>query len=231
MKYIYINDLQIELEKKRIKNMYLKILPPDGRVHVNAPVRMSDNEIKHFILTKLDWIQLQQEKMSNRHTHQLQEYVDGEEIYLWGERYRLSVKLTTGRPNIQLEGDTFQLSVKEHTTSIQRKQMIDHWYREALQKVLPPMILQWEQFIGVNSSGFTIRDMKTRWGTCNIRTKKICLSLQLAKKSPRCLEYVVIHELVHLIESSHNKVFKGYMDHFIPEWRMIKKELNGGNIS
>lgn len=231
MKYIYINELQIELEKKRIKNMYLKILPPDGRIHVTAPLRMSEGEIKQFILTKLDWIQKQQEKMSNRQTHQIQNYEDGEEIYVWGERYRLSVMSTIGRSAAHLEGELFRLLVKEEATAIQRKRIIDLWYRDALTKVIPQLMVKWEQRIGVKSSGFTIRDMKTRWGTCNIRTKNICFSLQLAKKHPKCLEYVVVHELVHLIESSHNKVFKGYMDLFLPDWRRIKKELNGIDLS
>jgi predicted metal-dependent hydrolase len=227
MKYININDLQIELEKKKIKNMYLKILPPDGRIHVTAPHRMSETEIKQFILTKLEWIYKQQEKISHRHTHQEMNYISGEDIFYWGQRYLLSVKERNVHPSIKLEGDILSLTMKEASTTIQRKRVIDTWYREALNQVLPSLIIKWENRIGVKSSGFTIRDMKTRWGTCNIRTRNICLSLQLAKKHPKCLEYVVVHELVHLLESSHNSVFKGYMDHYLPDWRNIKKELNG----
>lgn len=227
MKYIKINDLQIELEKKKIKNMYLKILPPDGRIHVTAPLRMSENEIIQFIQTKLEWIQIQQEKLKHRHTHQEMNYLSGEEIYVWGLRYLISVNELKGRPSIKLQGDTLCLSIKEDTTVIQRKRIIDGWYREALTQVLPSLILKWENRIGVKASGFTIRDMKTRWGTCNIRTKNICFSLQLARKHPKCLEYVVVHELIHLLESSHNYIFKGYMDHYLPEWKALKKELNG----
>lgn len=231
MKYIFVNDIEIELEKKKIKNMYLRILPPDGKVHVTAPYRMSEAEIKQFILSKIDWIQKQKEKVSNRHTHQVMNYVSGEEVYLWGQRYQLELIYKEGHSSLRLEGNVCILTIKKDTTVEQKKHIVDLWYREVLKQTIPSLMLKWEQKLGVTSSGFTIRDMKTRWGTCNIRTKNICLSLQLAKKHPRCLEYVVVHELVHLLESSHNSVFKGYLDHYLPEWRIIKKEMNGDQIS
>lgn len=230
MKYIYIGELQVEIEKKHIKNMYLKILPPNGKVRVTAPIRMSEENIRKFLTTKLDWIHIQQVKMSNRHTHRLQSYEEGEEVYVWGKPYQLSLKLTLGRSSVQLTGERLYLSVKEASTAIQRKDILNGWYRQELMKSIPQLISKWEERIGVKASGFTIRDMKTRWGTCNIRTKKICLNLQLAKLHPQYLEYVIVHELVHLLESSHNHVFKGYMDFFLPEWRDIKKEMNGSQI-
>ncbi|HWT73855.1 MAG TPA: SprT family zinc-dependent metalloprotease [Mobilitalea sp.] len=231
MKYIIINNLSIELERKKIKNMYLKILPPEGRIHITAPLRMSEDEIRKFVITKLDWIRKQQDKLAQRHSHQEMNYLTCEEIYVWGEKYCLSVVVNTGRPGIQLEGNQLRLFVKEDSTQLQRKHMVDTWYKEALVRAVPLYIEKWEGIIGVKSNSFSIRDMKTRWGTCNIRTKNICLSLQLAKKPPRCLDYVVLHELVHLLESSHNHVFKGYLDHYMPEWRNIRKEMNGAVIS
>jgi predicted metal-dependent hydrolase len=227
MKQIIINNIPIELERKRIKNMYLRILPPDGTVHISAPVRMGEEEIQRFVSSKLDWIELQQARLRERHTHQNLEYVTGEDIYIWGRKFYLSVIETEARQSLSFEGDNLILYVKEDSLGEHRKRILDGWYRKALQQEIPSLMEKWENIIGVKSSGWNIRDMKTRWGTCNIRSKNICLNLQLAKKSPKCLEYVIVHELVHLLERSHNNVFKAYMDQFLPGWRNIKKELNG----
>ena len=222
-----INHIVIELEKKRIKNMYLKVLPPDARVVITAPVRMSDEEINRFVLTKTDWIRQQQEKLRKRQIQPELDYTMGDEIYIWGKKYILHVNEKSGKSLLQIEEEKIFLFVKPGSTREQKKRILDHWYKEELTREIPGLIAKWESIIGVKSSDFRIRDMKTRWGTCNIRSKVICLSLQLAKKTPRCLEYVVVHELVHLLEASHNRVFKGYLDQFLPEWRNIKKEMNG----
>lgn len=231
MKYLIIDNISIGLERKRIKNMYLKVQPPDGHVLVTAPLRMSEEEIKGFLRTKLDWIRLQQERLRQRHLGYTLSFDTGDELYLWGQKYILEVIYRSGRPKLNLAGDRLVLSVTADSTEEQRKKMIDLWYKEQLLSQLPPLIMKWEKVIGVKTEGFSVRDMKTRWGTCNIRTGKICLSLQLAKKNPECLEYVVVHELVHLLEHSHNSTFKAYMDRFLPEWRCIKKEMNGMNAS
>jgi predicted metal-dependent hydrolase len=226
MKQIVISGIPIEIEKKRIKNMYLRVLPPEGRIHISAPIRMGDKEIKRFVVSKLDWIEMQQDKLQQRTTHRELKYVTGEDIYVWGRKYNLVVKDFSPHVNVCIEEDRLILSVKKDSSIEQKKRILDMCYKEALSKEIPSLIDKWERIIGVNSSGWSIRDMKTRWGTCNIRSRKICLNLQLAKKPPKCLEYVVVHELVHLLEKSHNKVFKGYMDLFLPQWRLIKKELN-----
>jgi predicted metal-dependent hydrolase len=226
MKLIWINNIPIELEKKRIKNMYLRILPPDGRVHISAPMKMNEEEIYHFVDQKLSWIMVQQTKMKQRHTYQELKYITGEQINIWGCNYVLSVKESRTRNYIEVIGDELLLYMKPDSTRDQREKLVNTWYKKALEEEIPFLLARWERTIGVSSSGYRIRDMKTRWGTCNVRTKKICLNLQLAKKPPKCLEYVVVHELVHLLEKSHNRVFKGYMDHFLPEWRSIKSELN-----
>ncbi|MGB4659296.1 MAG: SprT family zinc-dependent metalloprotease [Mobilitalea sp.] len=227
MKQIIINDIRIELERKKIKNMYLRILPPEGKVVISAPVRMSEEEITRFVTLKQEWIEKQQEKIEQRHINQELNYLSGEEIYIWGKLFVLDVRLTKGHNKVSFEADNFVLYTKAESTREQRKKIIDYWYKEALKQEIPALFTKWEQIINVKSSDWNIRDMKTRWGTCNIRTKKICLNLQLAKKPPKCLEYVVVHELVHLLEKSHDRVFKAYMDRFLPGWRQIKKELNG----
>ncbi len=230
LKTIIINKISIQLERKRIKNMYLKVLPPEGRIHITAPLRMSEDEIRSFVLSKLDWIGLQQEKLRQRHTHQELKYVTGEEIYVWGMPYTLVVSEKTGASGIDWHKDGIILTCKHDSITEERKRILDRWYREELNKRIPDLIGHWEKVMGVKASGFRIRDMKTRWGTCNTRTGNICLSLQLAKKAPRCLEYVVVHELAHLLEGSHNSRFKAYMDQFLPDWRQIKKEMNGSVI-
>lgn len=229
MKQIWINDIRVELEKKRIKNMYLRILPPDGRVYISAPLRMSEEEIYHFVSSKKEWILLQQAKMERRPLKPELQYVTGERINIWGNAFTLLLKEAASRNRVEVIGDEIILYAKTDSTSKQREKLLKGWYRKALETEIPFLIARWEKVIGVSSLGFSIRDMKTRWGTCNIKTKQICLNLQLAKKPMKCLEYVVVHELVHLLERSHNKVFKAYMDRFLPEWRSIKRELNEQN--
>ncbi|HWT27717.1 MAG TPA: SprT family zinc-dependent metalloprotease [Mobilitalea sp.] len=227
MKELYIDGFTIELEKKRIKNMYLRVLSADGRVIVTAPVRMTEADIKRFVMSKADWIEKQQEKLSRRNIDKELEYVSGEEIPLWGDSYELIIENTPNRSSAALFNGRILLKVKDNSTKSQREAVLNNLYHKALEQSIPEYIAKWERIIGVKSSSWNIRNMKTRWGTCNVREKKICLNLQLAKKPPECLEYVVVHELVHLLERSHNKVFKAYMDQFLPDWRNIRKRLNG----
>ncbi len=226
---IMIDSIPVTIERKRIKNMYLRILPPDGRVSVSAPIRMREDEIEHFIRVKLPWIRLQQEKLEHRHIHQELEYISGEEIYFQGKSYRLIVMETEGRGRIVVEGEEVHLYIKKTNTREQRKKLLHTWYKRAMEQDIPFLLTKWEKQLGVKASYVSIRDMKTRWGTCHIQKKAICLNLQLAKRPQYCLEYVLVHELVHLLEKSHNYVFKGYMDHFLPNWRSIRNELNGAS--
>ncbi len=226
MKTKILDFQQIEIEKKKIKNMYLRVLPPDGRIHITAPLRVKDEDIDRFIIAKQEWIQKQRETLLHKKPLQELAYVTGEMVPVWGELRTLVVYHTMNRNMVIADGDSIILKVKKDSTDKQREQLLNKWYLKELQQVLPSMIHQWESVIGVTSSSWKIRDMKTRWGSCNIRSKRVCFNLQLAKKAPKCLEYVVVHELVHLLEKSHNQIFKGYMDKFLPDWRITKKELN-----
>lgn len=229
MKTIKIQELEIELEKKKIKNMYLKILPPDGRIHISAPMGMSNERIQNFVMEKMDWIKEKQKRMkskSNSLNKQDIQYTDGDLVYFDGRVYTLS--LEEGRKTgITPKESKLLMHVRKNSTMEQRKKILNLWYKEVLTAKIDSLILKWEAVIGVKSDGFVIRDMKTRWGSCNIRTRRLSFSLQLAQKSMPCVEYVVVHELVHLLEGSHNHIFKAYMDKFLPDWRSIKKELNG----
>lgn len=229
MKIIKIQNLEIELEKKKIKNMYLRILPPDGRIHISAPYRMSDEKIYAFVTDKLDWIYRNQKRIQSRNislNNQGIQYIDGDSIHFNGCVYNLSLteSKSTG---ITVSGSGLIMHVRKNSTAEQRKKILQAWYKEFLDESIKSLIFKWEAVIGVKSCGFTIRNMKTRWGSCNTKSRRLSFSLQLAQKSTRCIEYVVVHELVHLLEGSHNHVFKAYMDKFLPDWRRIKKELNG----
>jgi len=228
MKIMKIYDLEIELEKKRIKNMYLKVMPPDGRVRISAPYGMRTDEIYAIVLKRLDWIHRMQEKIRGRqniYAGRDMQYLDGDMVYYDGQKYSLILK-EGKKTGISLDRSALIMHVKPDSSPEQRKKILYDWYRKVLYERIDKLLPKWEQVIGVKSDSFHIRDMKTRWGSCNIKTKKLTFSLLLAKKSLPCVEYVVVHELVHLLEGSHNHVFKAYMDKFLPDWRSIKKELN-----
>ncbi|WP_252231696.1 SprT family zinc-dependent metalloprotease [Clostridium sp. ZBS15] len=226
MKNLTINNIEIEIQKKNIKNLHLSVLPPQGRVRVSAPNSMNDEAIKVFIITKIGWIKKQQEKYISQPRQCERRYVSGESVYLWGKRYRLDVVYSNVCNDIKISGDKLIFQVRQASTTEQRAKVLNAWYRENIKKEIPKLLEKWQKIIGVKVDNWGIKNMKTRWGTCNVKGKRIWLNLQLAKKYPECLEYVVVHELVHLLEKNHNKVFISYMDKFLPNWRVTKKELN-----
>lgn len=229
MKTIKIYGIEIELEKKRIKNMYLKVLPPDGHIRISAPYRMSDDRIQAFVLDRMNWLIKTQDRIKRNYNGYIGrniKYLDGDQILFDGRSYKLSL-LEGRKTGIKLEQDRLIMQVRPQSTTEQKRKILYDWYRKALYYRISLLMQKWEPVIGVKAANFTVRNMKSRWGSCNIRTKRINFSLMLAQKSLSCVEYVVVHELVHLLEGSHNNVFKAYMDKFMPGWRQIKKELNG----
>lgn len=229
MKQIKVEGIEIDVIKKNIKNLYISVLPPSGSVRVSAPLKMNDEVIKSFIMSKIPWIIKSQSRFKNQAVQAVQierKYVSGESIYLWGRRYELKVEYVKTACKIDIIDDKLYFCVREKSTIKQRQSALDEWYRTQLKEQIPPIFEKWQDILGVKVLEFRIKKMKTRWGTCNINDKRIWLNLELAKKPPECLEYVVVHELVHLLERNHNKVFKAYMDKFLPDWRNIKDELN-----
>jgi hypothetical protein len=228
MEKIIINDIEIELTKKNIKNVYLSVHPPDGRVKISAPYRMNMDSIRLFVISKISWIKRQQSKFKNQERQPEREYVSGESHYFLGQRYLLNVIYTNKRKQgVEIRNKRYiDLYVRENTPKYLRERVMIEWYRKKLKELIPPLIAKWEPIIGVKVKEFGVKRMKTRWGTCNPKAKRIWLNLELAKKSPTCLEYVVVHEMVHLLERHHNERFKAYMDKFIPNWRAVKAELN-----
>jgi predicted metal-dependent hydrolase len=221
-----INNIEIEVQKKKIKNLHLSVLPPQGRVRISAPQNMNDEAVRMFAITKISWIKKQQDKFRNQARQCKRQYVSGESVYLWGKRYRLDVIYSNVRNDITIKGDRLILQVREASTVEQRANVLNAWYREHIKREIPNLLDKWQKIIGVTALDWGVKNMKTRWGTCNVKDKRIWLNLQLAKKYPQCLEYVVVHELVHLLEKNHNKIFIAYMDKFLPDWRTTKEELN-----
>lgn len=229
MKQINVNGIIIEVEKKRIKNMYLKV-GQDGRVRISAPLRMPDSLITEFANSRYDWIVKQREKQSDKASSVLPsiEYVTGDTLFLWGKPLTLYVEYNHKSNSVLSDGDKIMLRLTGNEASAEtarRKSLLDKWYKEAMYKAIPEYLDKWLAAIGLKPVVYIIRDMKTRWGTCNVKRRRICLNLQLTKLDPVCLEYVIVHELVHFLEKSHNRVFKAYMDKYLPDWRQRKARL------
>lgn len=230
LKYsINISGIEIEVERKRVKNLRLTVHPPFGEVRVAVPVYYSYKIVHAFVAGKIDWIEKHRKKyLSGEYAMPIRhKYLSGEEIYFKGEKFTLVVDETAGRARVETAGRELILRIKKDSTIAKRRSALEEWYRKRLKEDAGLLIGRWEREMGVQSSGFGIKKMKTRWGSCNIRSKKIWLNLALAKAPQRSLEFIIVHELVHLLEKNHNANFKRLMDRFYPEWKACAKELNG----
>lgn len=224
--YMEVNGIEVSVTKKAIKNMHLYVKPPDGHVEISAPVHLSDESIELFVRTKIGWIRRQQENFEKQPRQTVREYISGEALYVWGCQYYLLVNYSNKCNSLVLQGDKAVLTVRKESTTEQRERYVNEWYREILKTEIKRVLPKWENITGLHPNGWQTKKMTSRWGTCNVNTRKIWLNLQLAKKPPECLEYVILHELVHLIEKSHNDQFVAYMDKFMPNWRDIRRKLN-----
>jgi len=224
-----ISGIPIEVCKKNIKNMHLYVKPPNGHVTVSAPLSMSDVAIERFVRTKTSWIKKQVAKFDDQPRQSEREYVSGETLYVWGKQYYLQT--VYGSKNLfVISGDKAVLTVRKESTPEQREAFIREWYRGLLKEEVSKQLPKWEAKTGLKASGWQTKYMTTRWGTCNIKTGKIWLNLQLAKKTPECLEYIILHELIHLTEKTHGEQFVSLMDKYMPMWREIKSTLNSQTL-
>jgi predicted metal-dependent hydrolase len=220
---IFVEEVAIQLIRKPIRTLRLAIYP-DGRVRVSAPLRMSDRTVRRWIESKLDWIRRHKVQVPSAGTLQ---WVTGEKHSYLGRFYELNVVEQSGRSQVWLTDEgVMELRVAPGATLEMRRRAIEAWYRLQLQLLIPPLLLIWEHRIGVRSTFWGIRKMRSRWGSCNVRAGRIWLSLELAKQPLRCLEYVLVHELVHLLEPSHNSRFWGLVGQFLPDWKPRRDELN-----
>lgn len=226
--WIELNGIPIQLTRKKIRNLILKVVAP-GRVCVSMPWHARHAEVQRWLLSKVDWIEQQRARYAAAPPVVEPQYVTGETHSVQGQCCQLLVNYAD-RIHIQHEPDNQQLTLQlpESYSVLQRQQLLENWHRQRLQDCLPPLIETWQNTIGVTVNEWRIRKMRTRWGSCNIEEKRIWFNLELAKKSIRCVEYIVVHELVHLHERHHNARFYAYMDQFLPDWRQYKQLLNFG---
>ena len=221
------DTVPFEIVRKRIKYLRLTVRAPLGDVRISAPMRTSARRIHEFVTSQLDWIRRQQQRIRTRKPPTVLTYTEGETHHAWGVERRLEIVERDARPSVELNGkDTIRLNVRPGSGAAERKRLLAKWYAALLRESIPPLIAKWEPVLEVSVARFFIRDMKTRWGSCTPRSRRIRLSTDLAKKSPECLEYVVVHEMVHILEASHNRRFVRLMDRFLPEWRTRRQELN-----
>lgn len=228
---LQVGDLHIAVERKAIKNLHLGVYPPDGRVRVAAPLAISDAALETAVLLRLSWIRRQQAAFSRQPREPRREMVSGESHYYLGQRYRLDVQPGEGPERVVLRGRRMELHVRATASTEARRQVLEGWYRERLREEIPPLLARWEEKLGVQAASWGIRKMKTRWGTCTPEARRIWLNLELAKKPPLCVEYVVAHELAHLISRRHDARFRALLDRHLPTWRTLKAELNAGLLA
>jgi len=221
---IEIGGLEITVLRKRIKNINLRI-HANGSINVSAPLRCSLERIKQFIESKYHWITTQQARIQAQPKQIAPQFISGERHLFLGESYPLTIQENIKRSYIKLENNALCCYIKKNTPHDNIRKMLLSWYREQMTDALPPLIEKWEPIIGVEVDTWGIKVMKTRWGSCNTKAKRIWLNLSLIQKPQQCLEYVLVHEMVHLLEASHNKRFYAYMGQFMPDWPRHKKQL------
>jgi len=232
MHQILVRGLKVDVVRKDIKNLHLGVYPPEGRVRVAAPLRVNDEAIRLAVISKLPWIKRQQNRFLSQERQSEREYVYRENHYFFGQRYLLNVIEHVGQSRVEIQNKTrIDLYVPPGSDPLKREQVLLAWYRRELKALIPSLIKKWEEIIGVTVQDWGVKKMKTKWGSCNINERRIWLNLELAKKPVECLEYVVVHEMVHLLERNHSDRFKQMMDQFMPQWRQNRDILNQSPLS
>jgi len=223
---VKLGDIEVDVVLKDIKNVHLSVHPPTGRVRIAAPKRMHIDAIRVFAISKLDWIKQQQTKLRQQERETPRDYVDRESHYVWGKRYLLTVSERDEPPSIELTYNRLLLHVRPGTDEDKRQALVEEWYREQLREAVPVLLARWQPLLGVRVERFFVQRMKTKWGSCNHKAGTIRLNTELAKKPGECLEYIVVHELVHLLEPTHNTRFVTLMDRVMPKWQFHRQVLN-----
>ncbi len=217
----------MEVVRKDIKNLHLAVYPPHGRVRVAVPLRTSDETVRLAVISRLGWIRRQQDSMEQQPRQSQREMVTGESHFVQGRRHRLDVIEQAAPASVVIRNSkTLELRIRPGTNREKREQVLQRWYRRLLRDQIPELQAKWESVIDVEVAACGIKRMKTKWGTCNVEARRIWLNLELAKKPPACLEYILLHEMVHFLERHHNDRFRAYMDEFMPQWRVHRDELN-----
>lgn len=224
---ITISDITVDVIRKDIKNMHLAVYPPDGRVRLAVPARVKEEAVRLFVISKLGWIKRHRRRFQEQERVPPREYKERESHYFLGRRYLLRIRETKGAGYVELTNKTYlDLYVPEYADEAYMERIVNEWYRTELKRLLPPMVKEWERKMDLTVNFWGIKRMKTKWGSCNPDTARIWLNLELAKKPISCLEYILVHEMVHLLERHHNDRFRAYMDHYLPGWAHRRAELN-----
>ncbi|MDF7824686.1 SprT family zinc-dependent metalloprotease [Pontiellaceae bacterium B12227] len=224
---ITVNGLKVEVVRKTIKNLHLAVYPPDGRVRVAVPKHISDDNVRLAVISKLPWIKRHQAAFLGQPRQSEREYVSGESHYFRGKRFRLSVIEQPGLQFVELKNrTTINLYVHAGSGKLVRQRIMTEWYRKQLKECIPELIDKWQASTGIEIDDWRVKRMKTKWGSCNASSRRIWLNLELAKKPLHCLEYVIVHEMSHLLEGKHNDAFIDHLDRFMPQWQSYRDELN-----
>lgn len=227
MEQITISNIKIDVVRKDIKNIHLAVYPPTGRVRIAAPLNVNEDAIRLFAILKLGWIKRNQRKFEDQVRFSQREYKQRESHYFQGRRYLMTIVETEGRPKVVLKNKKYiELHVKPNAPTIKRHEILTEWYRDQLKKQIPAIIDKWEKVLNVKVEDWQVKQMKTKWGSCSIEKKRIWINLELAKKPEHCLEYIIVHEMVHMVERQHNDKFLYLMNTYLPNWKHIKDELN-----
>lgn len=223
---LVFNDIEIELTFKSIKNIHLSVHPPFGRVTLSAPAHIDREQLRVYLTTKLSWIRKEQKKIRLQEREPQHLFISGESHYLFGKRYLLKITEATSRPKVILHHSKIELVVPFNSSQIYREEKLYQWYRKQLRKVLQDIIDKQSTIMNVCPQKYGIRKVKTKWGSCNDSAQSLWFNIELVKKPIECIEYIVIHELVHLLERHHNKNFVTLMNKYLPNWQLRKKLLN-----
>lgn len=228
--YLTVRGIDIDVIYKDIKNLHIGVYPPLGRVRVAAPRKLDDDKVRLAIIQRLPWIKRQQQQLRSVERQSYREMVSGESHYVWGVRHRLKVIERPGRAHFEVEGSRLLLYVAPGTNIEKRHEIFQRWQREQLRGRIPTLVAKWEPIVGRKVPRWSIRRMKTKWGSCNRETGHIWFNLDLAAKHPDCLEYIVVHEMTHLLERNHGERFTTLMDKFLPDWRARRDRLNAAPL-
>lgn len=223
-----VGGLTVDVVRKPIKNLHLGVYPPHGRIRVAAPMAVSDDAVRLAVIGRLAWIKHQRAKFKDQPREFRRELVTGESHYVFGHRYRMRVIEHHGPGKVVLRGKTaLDPYVRPGSDAAARDRVLQRWYRQQLQGIVPRLLAKWQKTIGVTAAEWRIKRMRTKWGACSIEARRIWLNLELAKKPPRCLKYIIVHELVHLLERHHGDRFTTLMDRHMPNWVQIRAQLAG----
>jgi len=227
MSKMKVGRLAVEVVRKNIKNLHLAVYPPNGRVRVAAPLRVNDEAVRLAVVSRLGWIRKQQKKLVGQERQSPREYVSRESHYFLGRRYLLNVVHHDGPARVSINGKpSIDLFVPNGASRTKRERILHQWYRKELKVLIPPLVSKWEKITGLQVTAWGVKKMKTRWGTCNSEVRRIWVNLELAKKPIQCLEYLIVHEMVHLLERRHDEKFVAHMNKFLPQWRSLRDLLN-----